>query len=162
MGVQFQCPSCARELFYERGQESFQVCRHCGGKIIIPSTVIHAQEAQEVVPTERALEDIRAYHLAEIQNVLNTGNKLEAIEMFREAFHTNLQDSSQAVEMLETGKRIPTRALSNVEPVNPQQRGIGGPVQDPEVKQAAAGLIIFAALMIFGVAALVLILASGN
>ena len=156
MSVQFQCPSCARTLFYDSGEESFQTCYHCGGQIIVPSTVIHQQEALDVKPTQREFEEQKNFRIAEIQSVLNAGNKIQAIQLFMDSFGTGLAESKQAIEMLETGRRIPTQVLDRMEPVQALgQTEIKGPVQDPEDNSVARGLLIMAATVAIGIALLI-------
>lgn len=44
--VDFQCPSCKHVLQFYNGDSFFQNCRHCKGKIIVPSSVVHLMEIE--------------------------------------------------------------------------------------------------------------------
>jgi ribosomal protein L7/L12 len=106
MSVAFQCPSCLRKLYYENGDTPFQVCFHCKGKIIVPSTVVHQVEIKEERPTEYALREQRDRKLAEIQSELNAGRKIEAIKTFRETFGADLRTAKEAIDRLEANKKV--------------------------------------------------------
>ena len=48
MNQSFECPACKGVLQFDGGDSIFQICRHCKGKIIIPSSAVHqAQESAE-------------------------------------------------------------------------------------------------------------------
>ncbi len=104
--VQFQCPSCFKNLQYANGDTPFQTCHHCHGKIIVPSTAVHQVEIVAARPTEFALREQKDLKLAEIQNELNAGRKIQAIKIFRETFNTDLITAKEAVEGLEANQNI--------------------------------------------------------
>ncbi len=106
MYVTFQCPSCFRNLQYENGDTPFQVCRHCKGKIIVPSTAVHQVEIEAEKPTEYVLREQKDLKLAEIQNELNAGRKIEAIKNFRETFGSDLKTAKEAVDRLEANQQV--------------------------------------------------------
>jgi ribosomal protein L7/L12 len=106
MSVAFQCPSCLRSLRYDKGDTPFQVCYHCKGKIIVPSTVVRQVEIEGETPTEYALREQRDLKLAEIQNELNAGRKIEAIKTFRETFGADLRTAKEAIDRLEANKKV--------------------------------------------------------
>ena len=153
MATAFQCPSCSRQLYFETGDQSFQVCRHCAAKIIVPSTVIHENEITEAsMAGGRSLEAQRDLKLAEIQSELNAGRKINAIKLFREAFGADLSAAKNAVEMLETGMRIPGQALTTVVPDRPIEERIytTAPVQQGNNSRSAT--IIFWVILMIGIA----------
>lgn len=106
MNASFQCPSCFKTLQYESGETPFQTCHHCKGKIIVPSSAVHQVEMESARPTEFALREQRDLKLAEIQNELNAGRKLQAIKVFRETFGSDLRTAKEAVERLESNKKL--------------------------------------------------------
>ncbi len=106
MYVSFQCPSCLKNLEYQKGDTPFQTCRYCKGKIIVPSTAVHQVEIEAAKPTEFALREQKELKLAEIQNELNAGRKIEAIRVFRETFGTDLRTAKEAVERLEANRQV--------------------------------------------------------
>ena len=86
MYASFQCPSCLKNLEYQKGDTPFQTCRHCKGKIIVPSTAVHQVEIVAEKPSEFDLRRQKELKLAEIQNELNAGRKIQAIKVFKETF----------------------------------------------------------------------------
>lgn len=106
MYVSFQCPSCLKQLQYQNGDTPFQTCRHCKGKIIVPSTAVHRVEIEDAKPTEFALREQKELKLAEIRNELNAGRKIEAIKVFRETFGSDLSTAKDAVERLEANRNV--------------------------------------------------------
>ncbi|MCB1025714.1 MAG: hypothetical protein KDB79_15055 [Acidobacteria bacterium] len=46
INLDFQCPSCKHVLQFSNGDSFFQNCRHCKGKIIVPSSVVHLMEME--------------------------------------------------------------------------------------------------------------------
>lgn len=104
--VQFQCPSCFKNLQYTNGDTPFQICYHCKGKIIVPSTAVHQVEIVAGRKTEFALREQKDLKLAEIQNELNAGRKIQAIKVFRETFNSDLRTAKEAVERLEANKNV--------------------------------------------------------
>ncbi len=108
MSLSFQCPSCKRVLQYEGGDSLFQICRHCKGKIIVPSQVIHQQQdeqkaRQRITPEQHQLNP----KLAHIQQELKTGSKINAIKIFREAYGTDLRTAKEAIETMQFGGELP-------------------------------------------------------
>jgi len=91
-------------LVFNNEDPLFQVCRHCTGKIIVPSSVAHEMELQKEKPAEYAMEERTNLKLAEIQSELRNGRKINAIALFREAYGTNLQTAKAAVESIQLGK----------------------------------------------------------
>ena len=152
MSSQFQCPSCSGALFYETGDETFQTCHHCGGQIIVPSTVIHQQEVLDTKPTERALEDQRNFVLAEITSELNAGRKIHAIKMFRDSFGADLATAKNAVEMMEQNSRIPKAALTQVSPAAPIEQKIHGTATTVEPAKVRSAAIILWMIISIGIA----------
>jgi len=152
MATAFQCPSCSRQLIYETGDQPFQVCRFCGGKIIVPSTVIHENEAAKPGGTGPSLEAQKNLRLAEIQSELNAGRKIDAIKLFRDGFGSDLSTAKRAVEMLETGRRIPGEALRTVAPDRPVEQKIHSnkPVNEPGSVKSAP--VIFWIILSIGIA----------
>ncbi|MGI8670777.1 MAG: hypothetical protein ACR2J3_13165 [Aridibacter sp.] len=104
--VTFQCPSCFKNLQYKNGDTPFQICYHCKGKIIVPSTAVHQVEIEAARPTEFAFREQKNLKLAEIQNELNMGRKIEAIKTFRETFGADLRTAKEAVERLEVNRNV--------------------------------------------------------
>lgn len=131
MSVSFQCPACTRQIRFDSGDELFQSCPHCRGKIIVPATVVHEENALASKPSQYTLEQQRTYRLAEIQSELNAGRKVTAIKLFRASFGADLATAKTAVEMLERGQRIPTEAIARVAPEAPVEQRIhsSAPVQ---------------------------------
>ena len=103
MNLNFQCPSCKGVLQYEGGDSVFQNCRHCKGKIIVPSDVVHQHEQIQKGPTKREISQHRDIKLAEIQNELSAGRKINAIKVFRDTFGSDLATAKAAVDQLERG-----------------------------------------------------------
>ena len=106
MYVSFQCPSCLKNLEYRDGDTPFQTCRHCKGKVIVPSTVVHQVEIEAEKPGEFDLQRQKELKLAEIQNELNAGRKIAAIKLFKETFRTDLSTAKEAVERLEANRNV--------------------------------------------------------
>ena len=162
MSVPFQCPSCSRELYYNAGEETFQMCRFCGSKIIVPSTVIHHQEAIDARPTERAIEDQRNFKIAEIQSELNAGRKIHAIKLFREAFAADLNTAKTAVEMLESGQRIPREALTHVAHDRPVEQKVHGTPTTVDPGTVRSAPIIFWLIISVGIAVAIMFIMAEN
>ncbi len=158
MSVLFQCPSCSRNLTYHSGDETFQTCRDCGGKIIVPSTAIHENAARKAQPSRYTLEKQRDYRLAEIQSELNAGRKVTAVKLFRDTFSADLATAKRAVEMLEQGQRIPGEALANIAPEAPIEQRVHGtaPVQPGGTVSSAP--IVFWLILSVGIILAVLFL----
>ena len=91
-------------MVFDNEDPLFQICRHCKGKIIVPSSVAHEMALQKEKPSEYALEERTNLKLAEIQNELQNGRKINAIALFREAYGTNLQTATAAIESIQSGK----------------------------------------------------------
>ena len=158
MSIPYQCPSCSRQLYYSAGENTFQVCRFCGSKIIVPSAVIHQQEALEAQPTERMIEDQRNFKIAEIQSELNAGRKIHAINMFREAFAADLATAKTAVDMLEQGQRLPREALARVRQDVPIEQKVHGTAPVQPVGTVKSAPIIFWMIISIGIAIAVIFL----
>lgn len=154
MPVTFQCPSCSRTLVYRSGDESFQICRLCGSKIIVPSTTIHENDLRKPGGVGPSLEALRNLKLAEIQSELNAGRKIEAIKLFRESFKADLSTAKDAVEMMQSGARIPGKALSKVAPEKPVEQKIhtNVPVNQDKGNSSRIATTIFWMIVIFGIA----------
>lgn len=152
MSVPFQCPACLKQLIYESGSSTFLVCRHCKSRIIIPSTVIHQQEALEVKPTKYTLEEKRGIKLAEVQREIQAGRKVSAINVFSQAFDTDLATAKAAVELLEQGKQLPAQAITTVAPERPvEQRIYTNQIERPR-GSARSAPIIFWLIVSIGIA----------
>ncbi len=107
MSLIFQCPSCKRNLQYEGGDSLFQICRHCRGKIIVPSQVVHQQEDEHNARRrQNPLQKLNP-QLSQIQNELKSGNKINAIKIFRETYGTDLRSAKEAIDTMEYGGNLP-------------------------------------------------------
>ena len=141
MSVSFQCPSCMGTLYFDGGDSAFQTCRHCSGKIIVPSEAFHQHDLQHQKPTRQAITARRERRLAQVQHSLDTGNKIEAIKVFRESFGTDLATAKAAVERMQQGAALPKADLT------PRRRPVGSPgasaIQKPQQGcSPAAGKIV--------------------
>ncbi len=114
MNQTFQCPACKKPLQFEGGETIFQICRHCKGKIIVPSSAVH--QAQDNPPQ---MYDFRNSQknakLAEINSELQAGRTIGAIKVFRETFGTDLATAKEAIEAIQRGDNIQ-------KPIEPQQQ----------------------------------------
>ena len=128
----------------------------------MPSTVIHQQEALDATPTEQTLVAHREFKIAEIQSELNAGRKIHAIKLFRDAFGADLSTAKQAVEMLETGQRLPREALSQVAPQAPVEQRVYSAVQDQEAEPAKRAVAILWLIVSIGIALLVVFLVGDS
>ncbi len=142
MNLNFQCPSCKRTLWFEGGDSAFQTCRHCKGKIIVPSDVFHQHELEQKTPSRQTVTERRNIQLAQVQHALDSGHKIEAIKIFREAFGTDLATAKATVENMQRGGRV---ASENLTPRgNPADASVKSPsqLQQNQNSVANAGKII--------------------
>ena len=139
MSLGFQCPSCKQGLQYEGGDSLFQVCRHCKGKIIVPSLVVHQQQdekiaRQRITPEQHQLNP----KLAHIQNELKVGNKINAIKIFRETYGTDLRTAKEAIEQMQFGGDLPAVSTPG-KPANSNPTGCSAIQQNRPVPAGAIG-----------------------
>lgn len=164
--VTFQCPSCFKSLQYSEGDTPFQTCRHCKGKIIVPSTAVHQVEIEAEKPTEFALREQRDLKLAEIQKELSAGRKIEAIKNFRETFGTDLRTAKEAVEKLQANKNLEISKSAMREnyyadsPENPAENKLYQNTGQQNLKQNNSGASIF--WLLVGIAIAIYILFGSN
>lgn len=162
MSIAYQCPSCLNELYYEPGDPTFQTCRHCQGKIMVPSDTVNQANMLAERPTEYTLKEQRDLRLAEIQKELQAGNKIQAIAMFRETFGTGLREAKDAVEAMQFGRRpdVSRSALQQnyqaLQEQQPQSLYPNAGAQAPT--SARIAFAILAALIGLGVAVAILFL----
>jgi hypothetical protein len=127
MSSSFQCPSCLGDLHFEGGDSAFQICRHCKGKIIVPSAAVHQQELDRPMEKQGRGVNQRDVKIAEIQNAINAGHKIEAIKIFRESFGTDLRTAKDAVDSMIYSERQPSPAQkqSRIYPNSQTNQGVG-------------------------------------
>ncbi len=124
MNQSFQCPACNGVLQFEGGDTIFQICRHCKGKIIIPSSAVHQAQDQRLA-TDPQMER-RNLKLAEINSELRAGQTINAITIFREAFGTDLMSAKEAIEAMQDGdffRNTDTSLHTPRERIYPNQSG---------------------------------------
>ncbi len=136
MSVNFQCPSCLQSLYYENGSPTFLVCRHCSGKIIVPSTVVHQAEIVTGGADPSTLQQQKTLKLAHIQSEMQAGRKIQAIKLFKDAFGASLAEAKHAVEVMEHGERIDV-PNANLRPdqINPAAKNLPGIPQEMELER---------------------------
>ncbi|HUF04935.1 MAG TPA: hypothetical protein VMM38_12265 [Aridibacter sp.] len=164
MSIAYQCPSCLRPLYYERGDSTFQNCHHCQGKIMVPSDAVNQAEMIAADPTEFTLKEQRDLRLAEIEKELQAGNKIQAIAMFRETFGTGLAEAKDAVEAMQFGRKpdMSRSALQqNYQALQEQQpQSIYPDTQAQAQNPGRFALVILAALIALGIAIFMMVVAE--
>lgn len=121
----------------------FLVCRYCGGKIIVPSVIVHQTEVEREQTNNNLVTQQREQRLYEVQNSLNAGRKIEAISMFREYFGTDLATAKTAVERLESGDRMAVQKVKVVAPVRRIEERIHGGLEGNKATAKGASFIFW-------------------
>ena len=153
MNQSFECPACKGVLQFDGGDSIFQICRHCKGKIIIPSSAVHQAQDQRLA-TDPQMER-RNLKLAEINSELRAGQTINAIKIFREAFGTDLMSAKEAIEAMQDGD-----FLRNADTSLPTPRERSYPNQSASPAGARSALIIIWDAISIGIAVLAIFLSD--
>jgi ribosomal protein L7/L12 len=121
----------------------FSVCQYCGGKIIVPSVIVHQSEVEDEQANNNLITLQREQRLYEVQNSLNAGRKIEAISMFREYFGTDLATAKTAVEKLEAGDRMAVQKVKVIAPERRIEERIHGGLQGNKTAAKGASFIFW-------------------
>ena len=154
MPTVFNCSMCSAPLDVTNVTGATVRCHYCGNTSILPEELRSAPSsgsAGSLLGGSLSSIVSQAVKMGEIAKLARAGKKIEAIKLHRETFGTSLQQAKEAVEQIEKGQVVFTRANfqageAGAQPLHAAQ--LMAQAASPQAKRVGRWIVVLILLLV--------------